>query len=106
MSRNESVSVGHIELKNTEFNVKVNLDVLPVLPARNLVLFPGVIFPIHLIRESSRRLAELAEQNGLAIAVVCQKDPSVDNPRIDDLYSLGVVGQVLKVIPMPDNHAI
>lgn len=106
MSRNESVSVGHIELKNTEFNVKVNFDALPVLPARNLVLFPGVIFPIHLVRASSRRLAELAEQNNMAIAVVCQQDPSVDNPRIEDLYDLGVVGQVLKVIPMPDDNAI
>ncbi len=100
------MSVGHIELKNTEFNVKANFDALPVLPARNIVLFPGVIFPIHLVRESSRRLAEMAEQNNLAIAIVCQKDPSVDNPRIGDLYETGVVGQVLRVIPMPDNNAL
>jgi len=106
MSIKESVSVGHIELKNTEFNVKVNFDVLPVLPVRNLVLFPGVIFPIHLVRPSSRRLAEIAEQNNMAVAIVCQKDSSVDNPRLDDLYDLGVVGQVLKVIPMPENQAL
>ena len=100
------MSVGHIELKNTEFSAELNYNALPVLPTRNLVLFPGVIFPIHLVRQSARRLAELAESLNLAVAVVCQRDPAVDNPRLDDLYKLGVVGQVLKVIPMPDDNAV
>lgn len=100
------MSVGHIELKNTEFTAELNYNALPVLPTRNLVLFPGVIFPIHLVRQSSRRLAEIAESRNLAIAIVCQRDPAVDNPRLDDLYPLGVVGQVLKVIPMPDDNAV
>ncbi|MDE6514322.1 MAG: endopeptidase La [Muribaculaceae bacterium] len=106
MSRQETVSVGHIELKNTEFSAEINYSALPVLPTRNLVLFPGVIFPIHLVRPSSRRLAEYAERTNAAIAIVCQKDPSVDNPRFDDLYRLGVVGQVMKIIPIPDGNAV
>jgi len=104
--KKEAVSVGHIELKDTELNSKVNLDVMPVLPARNLVLFPGVLFPIHLVRPMSKRLAEVAEQNNLAVAVVCQKDPGVDNPKYEDLYDYGVIGKVMKVIPMPDDNAI
>ncbi len=106
MSRKEAVSVGHIELKNTEFDAKVNLDVLPVLPARNLVLFPGIIFPIHLVRSMSRHIAEVAEQNNLAVAIVCQKNPEIANPRYDDLYEYGVIGKIMKVIPMPDDHAL
>lgn len=100
------MSVGHIELKNTELDSRVDLDAMPVLPTRNLVLFPGIIFPIHLVRPMSRHLAEVAEQNNLAVAVVCQKDPSVDNPKFEDLYDYGVIAKIMKVIPMPDNHAL
>ncbi|MCM1310559.1 MAG: endopeptidase La [Bacteroides sp.] len=104
--KSETVSVGHIEIKNTELDSKINLEVLPVLPARNLVLFPGVLFPIHLIRPLSKRLAEIAEQNNIAVAIVCQRDPSVDNPKLEDLYDYGVIGKVMKVIPMPDDNAL
>ncbi len=106
MSKQETLSVGHIELKETEFSASINFDAMPVLPTRNLVLFPGVIFPVHLVRPSSRRLAEVAEREKMAIAIFCQLDPAVDNPGIDDLYQLGCVGQVLKVIPLPDDNAV
>lgn len=100
------VSVGHIEIKQTEFNARVNLDSLPVLPTRNLVLFPGIMFPINLVREASKKLAEYAEQNSMAIAVVCQRDESVSVPKIEDLFEYGVVAQVMKVIPLPNDTAI
>lgn len=106
MKQSEIVSVGHIELKATDFNAEVNLQGLPVLPTRNLVLFPGVVFPINLVRESSRRLAEAAENSHIAIGVFCQKDESVTNPKIEDLFEYGVVAQVLKVIPLPDDSAL
>lgn len=106
MKRSEIVSVGHIELKSTEFKANVNLDELPVLPTRNLVLFPDIVFPITLVRESSRRVAEYAEQNDLALAVICQRDETVGNPHISDLHEYGVLAQVLKVIPIPDGSAI
>ncbi len=100
------VSVGHIEIKQTEFNARVNLESLPVLPTRNLVLFPGIMFPINLVRETSRKLAEYAERIGMGIAVVCQRDEAVSVPKIDDLFEYGVVAQVVKVIPLPNDTAI
>lgn len=100
------VSIGHIEIKQSEFNASVDLESLLVLPTRNLVLFPGIIFPINLVRESSRKLAEYAEQNSIAIAVVCQRDESVSVPKVEDLFEYGVVAQVLKVIPLPNDTAI
>lgn len=106
MSKSEMVSVGHIEIKQSEFNARINLESLPVLPTRNLVLFPGIMFPINLVREASRKLAEYAEQNSMAIAVVCQRDESVSVPKIDDLFEYGVVAQVIKVIPLPNDTAI
>lgn len=100
------VSIGHIEIKQKEFNASVNLDALPVLPTRNLVLFPGIVFPINLVRVASRSVAEYAEKNNIAVAVVCQRDESVNTPTVDDLFEYGVVAQVLKVIPLPNDTAI
>lgn len=106
MKRNEIVSVGHIEIKQKDFNAAVDEESIAVLPTRNLVLFPGIVYPINLVRESSRRLAQLAEERHLAVLVACQKDESIDNPDADDLYDHGVVAQVLKLIKLPDDSAL
>lgn len=106
MKRNEVVSVGHIEIKQKDFNAAVNEESIAVLPTRNLVLFPGIVYPINLVRESSRKLAQTAEERHQALLVACQKDESVDNPSADDLYEYGVVAQVLKVIQLPGDSAL
>lgn len=106
MSKPEMVSVGHIEIKKTDFTAEINLQALPVLPTRNLVMFPGIIFPINLVRESSKRIAEAAEERNLAIAVICQRDEAVAHPQVSDLYDYGAVAQVLKVLDLPGDNAI
>ncbi len=82
--------------------IQPNVDDLPLLTTRNLVLFPDVAIPITLGRESSLRVAERAERDGSYIGVVCQLDASEDNPKVAGLYKYGVFAQVLKVITMPD----
>lgn len=106
MSKPEMVSVGHIEIKRSDFSATINMAALPVLPTRNLVLFPGAIFPINLVRESSQRLAAYAEKESVAIAVVCQRDDAVNHPSVGDLFEYGAVAQILKVIELPGDHAI
>ena len=54
-------------------------EILPILPLRNLMLFPGVVAPVTVGRESSLRLIEQAEKKGTVIAVGCQRDASVEN---------------------------
>ncbi len=78
-------------------------EVLPLLPLRNTVLFPGVIIPISLGREKSIRLIkELQESKGY-FGAIAQKDIKVEEPGFDDLYKVGAVAKIIKVLEMPDN---
>jgi len=96
------VSIGQINIDNDKALQQPDLHDLPVLPTRNLVLFPQVTIPINLGRKSSLELARQAQDKSMPIGVVCQKDPDVDNPSVDDLYPYGVVADVLKVLDLPD----
>ncbi len=78
-------------------------EVLPILPLRNMTLFPGVVAPVSVGRESSRTLVNQAVKNDGLIGVVCQRDASVESPGPDDLYPIGVVAKVMRVIELPDN---
>lgn len=106
MKHTEILSVGHIDLGSTEFTADINPTSMAVLPTRNIVLFPGVVFPITLVRESSRKVAEFAAAHNQAVAVMCQKSDDIEDPAVSDLRPLGVPAQVLKVIPLPDNTAL
>ncbi|NPD92212.1 endopeptidase La [Xylanibacter muris] len=77
---------------------------LPILPVRNIVLFPGVVTPILIGRKSSLALVKAAEKKESIIGVVCQTDPDTDNPSRKDLYSYGVYARVVKLLTMPDNN--
>ncbi len=77
-------------------------EVLPVLPLRNMVLFPTVVMPVTVGRKSSLKLIQNASADGKQIAVFCQKDPDVENPGLNDLYSVGVLAKVIRVFDMPD----
>ena len=82
-------------------NVEVD-GVLPVLPLRNMVLFPGVFMPVSVGRKSSLRLVREAERKNLYIAVVCQKSAETETPLLDDLHTVGTVAKIVRVLEMPD----
>ena len=77
-------------------------ETLPILPLRNMVLFPGVAMPILLGRPKSMRLIREASQRKILVGVVCQKNEEVEDPGLDDLYPIGTVAEVLRVLEMPD----
>ena len=79
---------------------------LPILPLRNMVLFPGVVAPIAIGRESSLQLIKQAVSKGddVHFAVACQIDAAVEVPMLDDLYPTGTVAKVLRLIELPGNH--
>ena len=79
-------------------------DQLPILAVRNIVLFPGVVTPIIIGRESSMALVRKAEKESLVIGVVCQRDPEEDNPIRADLYDMGVYAKVLKLLTLPNGN--
>lgn len=80
---------------------------LPILPLRNTVIFPGTSMPIAVGREKSKRLINsLNRQEGKLVGLVCQKDAEIDNPHFDDLYPVGVIGKIIRVIELPDSENI
>jgi ATP-dependent Lon protease len=83
-------------------------DALIVLPVRNVVLFPEIVFPITVNRAMSVAAAQAAVREQRQVVVLLQKDPSVDTPGPADLHPMGVVANVLRYITAPDgtNHVI
>ena len=77
---------------------------VPVLALRNMVLFPGVVTPILIGRKSSKTLVEKAEKKGLIIGVVSQRDPDVDSPTKEDLFTVGVYAKVMKLLTLPHGN--
>ena len=77
-------------------------DEVPILPVRNLVLFPGVVSPILIGRESSMTLVKRAERKKALIGIVCQRDPEVEHPGHEDLYEYGVFAKVVKQLNLPN----
>jgi len=84
-------------------NVQVP-QAVPILAVRNLVLFPGVVSPILIGRDSSKKLVQKAEKTGQVIGIVCQRDPDVDFPLQEDLYEIGVYGKVMKQLTLPNGN--
>ena len=79
-------------------------DNLPILAVRNLVLFPGVVSPILIGREASLALVKKAEKTGCIIAVVCQREPDVEEPDKKDLYNCGVYARIVKLLSLPNGN--
>ncbi len=77
-------------------------DELPILPLKNTVLFPGVVVPITVGRDRSLELVKEAYESDKTIGVVSQKDDEDEDPDGKDLYEVGTVAQILKLIKMPD----
>lgn len=87
------------ELLNDNLNIP---DTLPILPLRNTVLFPGVVIPINIGRDKSLKLIRYAYKQNALIGVIAQKDTNTENPKMDDLFKIGTIASILKILEMPD----
>jgi ATP-dependent Lon protease len=77
-------------------------DILPLIALKNTVLFPGVVIPITIGRDKSLAALKKADKGTKNIAVVTQRDLNVEEPEAADLYKIGVVAKLMKVLKMPD----
>jgi len=84
-----------------DINTPSNVSILPV---RSMVLFPGVVSPILIGRESSKIVIQKAEKKGELLGVVCQRDPDVNLPLQDDLYKTGVYVKIMKILSLPNGN--
>ena len=77
---------------------------LPILSLRNTVLFPGVVIPITASRDKSIKLIKDANNFNKLIGVVAQKNESIEDPKLKDIYNIGTVAKIIKVLQMPDGN--
>ncbi len=87
-----------------EMNNEELPDSLPILPLRNMVLFPGVVIPITAGRDKSIKLINDANASGKNIGVVAQKNEEDEDPTKDDIHNVGTVARILRVLKMPDGN--
>jgi ATP-dependent Lon protease len=77
-------------------------ETIPILSLRNTVLFPGVVLPISIGRPKSIQLIKDAYRNDKIVGTVAQIDPETENPNYEDLHTIGTIGQIVKLLEMPD----
>ncbi len=98
-----TVNLGKIDIDPSQLTTPPDVEDLPILATRNLVLFPEITIPISLGRENSVATATIASEKSLPIGVVCQLRSDEEQPAVTTgLYKYGVVADVLKVFELPD----
>jgi ATP-dependent Lon protease len=91
-----------LDERTSELNINSG-EVLPILPLRNMVLYPGVLMPVSVARSKSLKLVREANANDMLIGVCSQMDKKLDDPTIDQLFPMGTIAQVVRILEMPDN---
>ena len=79
-------------------------EILPILPLRNTVLFPGVVIPITAGRDKSIKLINETNKGNKIIGVVSQMDENIEDPELKDIHKVGTVAKILRVLKMPDGN--
>jgi ATP-dependent Lon protease len=79
-------------------------DELPILPVRNMVLFPGMVIPITVGRQKSIRLVKKAYKGNRTLGVITQANPNKEDPTGEDLFKVGTVAHILKMIALPGGN--
>ncbi|TKC03861.1 endopeptidase La [Pedobacter frigoris] len=87
-----------------EMNNEETPEILPILPLRNTVLFPGVVIPITVGRDKSIKLIKEAYKGNRIIGVVSQRDVSIEDPTFEQLNDVGTVAHIIKMLQMPDGN--
>jgi len=82
---------------------KIDEIVLPILPLRDLVVFPYMVIPLFIGREHSINALEEAINKKSLIFIVTQRSPEIDNPKLDELYSVGTISKIIQIYKLPDD---
>ncbi|SKB80327.1 ATP-dependent Lon protease [Soonwooa buanensis] len=83
---------------------ELDQEMYAILPVRNMVMFPKVVTPITAGREKSKKLLEDAMQSNQLVGILTQKNPNEDNPADKDLYTIGTLAKVVKIIKLPEGN--
>ncbi len=102
VDENEFIPIETDDDDETSENLKIP-DILPILPLRNTVLFPGIVIPITVGRDKSIKLIRNAYKKDKIIGTIAQRNPNENNPVGKDVYEVGTIAMILKILEMPDN---
>lgn len=89
---------------NTDINESDLKELIPILPLRNTIAFPGSSIPISVGRDRSLKLVKSLNRKQRYIGLVCQKDTNIENPLPEDLFQIGVIAEIIKVIELGDKN--
>ena len=78
------------------------LNELPLLPLRDVVVYPHMVTPLFVGRQKSIEALEIAMAADKHVLLVAQKNPSLDDPKAEDLYSVGTIASILQLLKLPD----
>ena len=87
---------------NSLFDITIE-ETIPILPLRNMVLYPGVVIPITVGRKSSLKLVRDAHKKGCYIGVTCQINQRTEKPKFDDIYKIGTIAKIIRILELPDD---
>jgi ATP-dependent Lon protease len=87
-----------------EMNNEELPEIMPILPLRNTVLFPGVVIPITVGRDKSIKLIRDANKGSRMIGVVAQQDVGIEDPNFEQLHNVGTIALIIKMLQMPDGN--
>jgi len=97
----EEINLSDLDMDNEKSSEQ---NVFPILPVRNMVMFPNVVIPITAGRKTSIQLLEEAQQNGDYIGIVSQKNSDIEQPTEKDLYHTGTLAKIIKIIKLPEGN--
>ena len=99
MSEPDNIEIGDPNDNSIVENIP---GILPVLPLRDLVLFPYMIFPVLIGREQSIRAANYALEKTKYIFLSTQKKSNIEDPKKDDIYSEGTIAKIVQILKLPN----
>lgn len=100
-----SIVAEELNLSDTEDKQQSETQkVFPILPVRNMVMFPNVVIPITAGREQSKKLLEEAQKNNNIIGIISQKNSNIENPEENDLFKIGTLARIVKIIVLPEGN--
>ncbi len=102
MGNSEVFPIISLDERSSDIKIKDG-DVLPILPLRNMVIYPGVLLPVSVARPKSLKLVRQAHENETLIGVCTQIDKKSEDPTAEDLFNIGTIAQVVRILEMPDN---
>ncbi|MEE9524790.1 MAG: endopeptidase La [Thermodesulfovibrionales bacterium] len=103
MKDDKDIKVVDPEMEIEEKDIEIP-DFLPVLPVRDIVIFPYMILPLFVGRDMSIKAIDKALAGDRMVLLVTQKDLDVENPTVEDLYRIGTVGVVMRMLKLPDGR--